>query len=131
MTIRRIVTVVIGIVLAMTVVPHAHAAEGCTIAGGTRFPSSPIGPSCSYRAKKAGGIVASGNMWRVKIVRGRRVIQYGPANYTDAARYTLRKPNAIRKGDRVYVSTGDTVYDPWSCICVVFDFVGTGPDYNS
>jgi hypothetical protein len=43
----------------------------------------------------------------VTVVRGRRTTAYYPASRVDAQHFTFRRVNAIRKGDVVYVRTGN------------------------
>jgi hypothetical protein len=117
--------VVIASTSAGWATPAAATTEGCVARAGS---------SCAYRATKSGGIVASGISWQVGIQRSGRWISYGPAYYLDAAKYASRRVNAIRKGDTVYVWTGETAsYIAGGC-CVswppVVDVVAVGPAYN-
>jgi hypothetical protein len=103
------------------------ASEGCTVT---------IGQYCRYTATRSGGIEAIGNTWRVKIVR--RGVEFDklyeawcPSRRCENVLFKIR--NAIRKGDRVYVRSGDTVrhaisFADWPP--AAFGYVGAGPDYN-
>lgn len=106
-----------------TTTAHAHAqpeqrSDGCEAASGS---------TCAYRATKNGGIVATGNSWRVTVVRRGRSTTYGPANWLDSQSFVFRRVNAIRKGDTVYVRTGN-MWGEWPP--VVAGAVAVGSAYN-
>ncbi len=94
--------------------------EGCTAA---------MGISCEYRARSAGGIIAFGNGWQVRIYRQGQETTYGPKDMTDVRRSTLKLRNAVQKGDYVFVRT---TIPAELCLCVTGQFgaVAVGPDYN-
>jgi hypothetical protein len=98
------------------------ASEGCTAAAGL---------SCEYRATKAGGIMAIGNGWKVRVFRNGQEKTYGPQDMTDVRGSTLKRSNAVRKGDYVFVQT-TLPAAPCLCLCVTGQFgaVAVGPDYN-
>lgn len=116
---RRLVTIAVVALTAATWTTTAHALEdGCEAASGS---------TCAYRAKKNGGIVATGNSWRVTVVRQGRSMSYGPANWLDAHSFVFRRVNVIRKGDAVYVRTGN-MWGEWPP--VVAGAVAVGSAYN-
>ena len=116
-------TVVAGGIAGRTGTAHA-ASEGCTAAAGL---------SCSYVARQAGGITAIGNGWRVTVIRKgkNRAITFGPAGMTDVGHSTLKRTNAIRPGDEVFVRT-ELPAAPCLCLCLTGQFgaVAVGTDSN-
>ena len=115
----RLVSVALVALAAASWTTTAHAVEdGCEAANGS---------TCSYRATKNGGIVATGNSWRVTVVRGGLATTYGPANWLDAERFTFKRVNVIRKGDVVYVRTAN-MWGEWPP--VVAGAVAVGSAYN-
>jgi hypothetical protein len=116
---RKLVSIAVLALAAASWTTTAHAmGDGCEAAGGSM---------CSYWATKNGGIVATGNSWRVTVVRDGRTTTYGPANWIDARHSTFRRVNAIRKGDVVYVRTGN-IWSEW--LPVVAGAVAVGSAYN-
>lgn len=116
---RRLVSIAVVAMAAASWTTTAHAVgDGCEAANGS---------TCAYRAKKSGGIVATGNSWQVKVVRAGRTMTYGPANWLDAQSFVFRRVNAIRKGDTVYVRTGN-MWGEWPP--VVAGAVAVGSAYN-
>ncbi len=116
---RKLVAIAVVVLAAASWTTKAHALEdGCEAAGGS---------TCSYRATKSGGIVATGNSWRVTVVRNGRTTAYHPASRIDALHFQFRRVNAIRKGDLVYVRTGN-IWAEWPP--VVAGAVAVGSAYN-
>jgi hypothetical protein len=113
--------VIAGTMASWTATAEA-ASEGCTAASGL---------SCEYRATRAGGIVAIGNGWQVRIYRHGHEKAYGPKDMTDVRGSTLKLRNAVQNGDYVFVKTTIPAA-PCLCLCVSGQFgaVAVGPDYN-
>jgi hypothetical protein len=117
---RRLVLIaVVAMTAASWTTTAAHAlGDGCEAANGS---------TCKYRAKTNGGIVATGNSWRVTVVRRGHVTRYGPANWLDARNSVFKRVNVIRKGDKVYVRTAN-MWAEWPP--VVAGAVAVGSAYN-
>ncbi len=117
---KTMTVVVIAATIATWTTTAEAASEGCTAASGL---------SCEYRATKAGGIVAFGNGWQVRIYRHGHETTYGPKDMTDVRRSTLKLRNAVQKDDYVFVRT---TIPAGLCACVTGQFgaVAVGPDYN-
>jgi hypothetical protein len=116
---RRLVSVALVALAAAGWTTTARAVgDGCEAASGS---------TCYYRATRNGGIVATGNSWKVGVLRRGRYAEYGPASWVDAQHSTFRRTNVIRKGDFVYVRTGN-MWGEWPP--VVAGAVAVGSAYN-
>jgi hypothetical protein len=116
---RKLLSIAVVAVAAASWTTPAHAlSDGCEAASGS---------TCSYRATKNGGIVATGNSWRVTVVRRGHVTRYGPAHWLDVGHSAFKRVNVIRKGDVVYVRTAN-MWGEWPP--VVAGAVAVGSAYN-